>query len=154
MVFPGGIRQALAQVRRWDFPDTAFGFSFSMNIRNNAALVDHYRIRLESQQTATTVQRTQNSITLEVRKAIIGLIQSKSQVEAARKAVQLSRQSLAAEEGKLAEGNSIPYEVIRRQRDLTSALYAEVQARVGYAKALVERDRVMGILEAKSGNYR
>jgi outer membrane protein TolC len=152
IVVPGGIRQTWRQVGGWDFPDSAFGFSFSMNIRNSSALADHYRIRLESQQTATTVQRTQNSITLEVRKAVIGLVQSKAQVEAARKAVNLSRQSLAAEESKLAEGSSIPYEVIRRQRDLTSALYAEVQARVGYAKALVERDRVMGILDVKNAN--
>jgi outer membrane protein TolC len=123
-----------------------------MNIRNNSTQADHYRLKLEVQQTAATTQRTQNSITLEVRKAIIGLVQSKAQVEAARKAVELSQQSLAAEEGKLAEGTSIPYEVIRRQRDVTSDMYAEVQARVGYAKALVERDRVMGILEVKSAN--
>jgi outer membrane protein TolC len=123
-----------------------------MNIRNRSAQADHYRLKLEVQQTAATVQRTRNSITLEVRKAIIGLVQSKAQVEAARKAMELSRQSLAAEESKLAEGTSIPYEVIRRQRDLTSAMYAEVQARVSYAKALVERDRAMGILDTKNGN--
>jgi len=77
---------------------------------------------------------------------MIGLVQSKAQVEAAHKAAELSGQSLAAEETRLLEGASIPYEVIRRQRDFRSAQFAEVQARAAYAKALVERDKVLGLL--------
>jgi outer membrane protein TolC len=70
-------------------------------------------------------------------------------VEAARQATKLSGEALAAEEVRLLEGVTIPYEVIRRQRDYRTAQFAEVQARVNYAKALVERDRAMGILEPK-----
>ena len=106
-----------------------------------------YRAKLEKQQTETSLQRTRNSIALEVRKAVIGLVQSKAQVEAARKAAELSGEALAAEEARLLEGVSIPYDVIRRQRDFRSARFAEVQARANYAKALVERDRAMGVLE-------
>jgi outer membrane protein TolC len=84
-----------------------------------------------------------------VRKALIALVQSKAQVEAAHKAVELSRETLAAEEIRLLEGASIPYEVIRRQRDFSSAQLAEVQSRVVYAKALVELDRSMGTLDAR-----
>jgi outer membrane protein TolC len=58
----------------------------------------------------------------------------------------LSGQALAAEETRLIEGSTIPYEVIRRQRDFRSARFAEVQARTAYAKALVERDRALGIV--------
>jgi outer membrane protein TolC len=150
IVLPGGISQAFRQVRSWSYPEYAVGFSFSINIRNRAAEADAYRAKLERQQTETSIQRTRNSIALEVRKAVIGLVQSKAQVEAARKAAQLSAETLAAEEAKLLEGASIPYEVIRRQRDLRTAQFAEVQARANYAKALVERDRAMGILEPKN----
>ncbi len=150
IVLPGGISQAMRQVRSWSYPEYAVGFSFSINIRNRAAEADNYRAKLERQQTETSLQRTRNSIALEVRKAIIGLVQSKAQVEAARKAAQLSGEALAAEQAKLLEGASIPYEVIRRQRDYTSDQFAEVQARANYAKALVERDRAMGILEPKN----
>jgi outer membrane protein len=146
VVIPGGISQALRQVRSWNYPEYAIGFTFSLNIRNRAAKADLYRARLEKQQTEIGIQRTRNSIALEIRKAMIGLVQSKAQVEAAHKAVELSSQSLAAEEIRMMEGSSIPYEVIRRQRDLRSAQFAEVQARAAYAKALVERDRAMGIL--------
>ena len=98
VVMPGGMSQALRQVRSWSYPEYAIGFSFSLNIRNRAAKADLYRARLEKQQTETGIQRTRNSIALEIRKAMIGLVQSKAQVEAAHKAVELSSQSLAAEE--------------------------------------------------------
>jgi len=152
IIIPGGISQAWRQVRNWTYPEYAVGFSFSLNIRNRAAEADFHRAKLEKQQTETTLQRTRNSIALEVRKAIIGLVQSKAQVEAAHKAAELSGQALAAEEARLLEGAAIPYDVIRRQRDFRSAQFAEIQARTSYAKALVERDRAMGVME-KIANY-
>lgn len=149
IVLPGGIWGAMGLVRRWTYPEYAVGFSFSLNIRNRAAESDAYRAKLERQQTEISLQRTRNSIALEVRKALIGLAQTKAQVEAAQKATKLTGEALAAEEAKLMEGSSIPYEVIRRQRDYQSAQVAEVQTRANYAKALVERDRSMGVLEPK-----
>jgi outer membrane protein len=150
IVFPGGISQAFRQVRSWSYPEYALGFSFSINIHNRAAEADAYRAKLERQQSETGLQRTRYAIELEVRKAIIGLVQSKAQVEAARTAAELSGQVLAAEEAKLLEGASTPYDVIRRQRDLLSAQYSEVQARANYAKSLVEVDRATGILDPPS----
>jgi outer membrane protein len=147
IILPGGIGDSVRQVWRWNYPEYAFGFSFSMTIRNRAAQADGIRAKLEKKQTETGLQRTKNSITLEVRKAVIGLVQSKAQVEAAHKAAELARQALAAEEARLLEGAAIPYDVIRRQRDYGSAQFAEVQARANYAKALVERDRSMGVLD-------
>jgi outer membrane protein TolC len=146
IVLPGGMSQAVRQVRNWQYPEYAVGFSFSLNIRNRAAESDIYRAKLERRQTETSLQRTRNNIALEVRKALIGLVQSKAQVEAAHKATLLSRETLAAEEARLLEGVSIPYEVIRRQRDSRSAQFAEVQARANFAKALVEMGRSTGQL--------
>jgi outer membrane protein len=147
VVIPGGISQAWHQVRSWSYPEYAVGFSFSVNIHNRAAEADAYRAKIERQQTETGLQGTRNSIALEVRKAMIGLVQSKAQVDAAHKAAELSGQVLAAEEIRLLEGASTPYNVIQRQRDLLAAQFAEVQARSNYAKALVEIDRATGILE-------
>jgi len=144
VLFPGGMSQALRQAGHWSNPEYSAGFSFSINIHNRAAEADYHRSQLEKQQTETTIQRTRNSVTLEVRKALIGLVQSKAQVEAAQQAAILSSQVLAAEEAKLLEGVSVPYDVISRQRDLRSAQFDAVQARVGYAKALVEMQRAMG----------
>ncbi len=149
VTLPGGISQALRQVRNWAYPDWSAGFSFSLNLRNRAAEADDYRTRLERQQSENSLQRTRNSIALEVRKALIGLVQAKAQVQAAHQAVVLSSDSLSAEEQKLLSGVSTPYRVILRQRDLVAAQLAEVQARTTYAKASVELDRSTGVLDTK-----
>jgi outer membrane protein len=146
-VLSGGLSQAMRQVRDWRYPEYAVGFSFSMNIRNQAAQADSARAKIEKRQSETSLQRLRNTITLEVRKAIIGLVQSGAQVEAARAAVERSGAALEAEESRLTEGLAIPYDVIRRQRDYRSARFAEVQARSGYAKALVEMDRALGVID-------
>jgi outer membrane protein len=146
---PGGISQALRQVRRFTYPDYAFGFSLSIPILNRSAQADNLRARLERQQSDESMQMTRNDIDLEVRKAVIGLIQAKSQVEAATKARELQEQNLSAQEARLLNGLSTPYNVILRQRDYLAAQLAEVQARVAYAKALVEMNRSTGILDAK-----
>lgn len=146
-VIPGGISQAMRQVRNWRYPEYAVGFSFSLNIHNRSAEADYIRAKLEKQQAEISLQRARNTIAQEVRKAIIGLVQSKAQVEAARKAADLSAKILAAEETKLLEGAAVPYDVILRRREFRSAQFAEIQARAAYAKALVERDRAMGVLE-------
>jgi len=143
-VLPGGLEQAFRQVRSWSYPDYAVGFSFSINLRNRAAEADYSRSRMERRQTETILERTGNSVALEVRRALINLAQSRARVEAADQAARLSALTLEAEEGRLNEGVSIPYDVIRRRRDLISAQFAAIQAKADYAKALVEMRRVTG----------
>jgi outer membrane protein TolC len=144
VTLPGGLEQAVRQVRKWSYPDYAIGFTFSINLRNRAAEADYSRARMERQQTGIALERTKNSIALEVRRALIGLMQSKARVEAAGQAAHLSALTLEAEEGRFSEGLAIPYDLIRRRRDLTSAQFAAIQAKADYAKALVEMRRVTG----------
>jgi outer membrane protein TolC len=146
---PGGISQAIRQVRRFTYPDYAFGFSLTIPILNRSAQADNLRARLDKQQTDMSIQMTRSDIDLEVRKAVIGVVQAKSQVEAAAKARELGELNLSAEEARMLNGISTPYGVILRQRDYLAAQLAEVRARVAYAKALVEMDRSTGILDTK-----
>ncbi|OFW02343.1 MAG: hypothetical protein A3G20_04925 [Acidobacteria bacterium RIFCSPLOWO2_12_FULL_59_11] len=139
-----GVSSAWSQVGRMDFPEYAVGISLAIPILNRGAQADDLRARLELRQAETTLQRTRNQIQVEVRNAIIGLMQAKAQAEAARKAVDLAQQTLGAEGKKLQAGVSTPYAVIQVQRDLINAEFAEIQARVNYAKARVEMDRSTG----------
>lgn len=148
IILPGGIGQAWRYVFTGAYPEYAVGFSFSISLRNRSAQADSIRARLEQRQAETGLEQTRSQIALEVRKAVIGLVQAKAQTEAARKASELSGQLAAAEEEKLSSGVSTPYDVIRRQRDLLAAQFAEVQARANYAKALVEVRRSMGVLDS------
>ena len=144
VTLPGGLGQAFQQVRSWTYPDYAVGFSFSINLRNRAAKADYSRSKMEKQQAETMLERTKNSVALEVRRALISLVQSRARVDAANQAAQLSALTLEAEEGRFNEGMAIPYDLIRRRRDLLSAQFAAIQAKADYAKALVEMRRVTG----------
>ncbi|MBI1956275.1 MAG: TolC family protein, partial [Acidobacteria bacterium] len=144
------VSSAWSQVGRLDFPEYAVGISLAIPILNRGAQADDLRARLELRQAETTLQRTRNQIQVEVRNAIIGLMQAKAQVAAARKAREKTQQTLGAEEKKLQAGVSTPYNLIQVQRDLINAEFAEIQARVNYAKARVEMDRATGVALEKN----
>lgn len=150
VVIPGGWGSAMTQLAHFDYPSYSVGVSLVIPIKNRSAQADNLRARLEQRQTETSLQRTRNQIALEVRNAVIGLMQTKAQVEAAQKTVEFERQTLDAERKKLAAGTSRPYNVILVQRDLLNAQLAAVQARAGYAKARVEMDRATGVLLEKN----
>ena len=139
-----GLWNAFAQSFEGTYPEYAGGLSMSIPLRNRTAQADNLRSQLEKNQLLITQQRSRNTITMEVRKAIIGLMQGKAQVEAAHKASSLAREMWEGEKIKLEAGASTSYQVILRERDYTNARYAEVGAMATYAKAIVEMDRATG----------
>jgi outer membrane protein TolC len=149
-----GIFDALGQSFTAEYPEYAGGFSLSLPLRNRTAQADNLRSQIEANQLLIDRQKIKNTISMEVNKAIIGLIQGKAQVEAAHKAAALAREIWQGERIRLEAGTSTSYEVIQRERDFTSAQYAEVGAMVTYAKAIVEMDRARGMtLERNNIEY-
>ena len=146
-----GAGESLRQTFGGDFPEYAGGLSLSLPIRNRASQADNLRAQLEGNQLEVGLQRSRNQIALEVQQAIIGLIQGKAQVESAHQAGRLARQTLEAEQKKLQAGVTTPYQVVLRQRDLSAAETAEVQAVTNYSKALVELDRATGTTLDRNG---
>ncbi len=144
LVNNGSAGDALKQVFNGDFPQRSAGASFRMPIRNRAAQADDLRARLEFNQIRINTQKTRNTIALEVHHAIIGLQQGKAQVEAAKQAVLLAKESLYSENVSLESGLSTPYQVTLRTRDFTAAKEAEILAQAGFAKALIEMQRATG----------
>jgi outer membrane protein TolC len=146
-----GFFDALGQSFAADYPEYAGGLSLSLPLRNRTAQADSLRAQLEKNQLLISQQRLRNNISMEVRKAIIGLIQGKAQVEAAHNASALAREMWEGEKSKLEAGASTSYQVILRERDYTNSLYAEVGAMVAYAKAMVEMDRARGTTLERNG---
>jgi outer membrane protein len=145
VVVPGGVAEELNQLFAFDYPEYAFGFAISIPIKNRSAQADNIRAQLDEHQAEVSLQNIRNQIQVEVRTAVVGLQQAKSQVEAAERALQFSRESADATQTKFEAGVATPYDVTLAQRDLLNAEFADVQARVSYAKAQVELDRAMGI---------
>ncbi len=142
----GGAGQSLSQIFHNDYPNYSVGLSLAIPIRNRSAQADAARALLEQRQLLEQLQRTKNQVEQDVRNAEIGVIQAKARIEAARKAVTLSRQTLDAEQKKFQLGESTVFLVIQAQRDLTTAEGNEVQARSTYAKALTQFRQVTGTI--------
>ncbi len=146
-----GMTDAFGQSFKASYPEYAGGLSLNIPLRNRSAQADNLRSQLEKNQLLISRQRSRNTIAMEVRKAIIGLIQGKAQVESAHKAASLAREMWEGEKSKLEAGASTSYQVILRERDFTSAQQAEVAAMITYAKAIVEMDRARGVTLERNG---
>ena len=146
-----GAQQSLTQDFVADYPEYSGGVSAVVPIRNRSAQADNLRARLEQRQLQVNLQNTRQQVSLEVRQAIIGLIQGRAQVQSSHQAVNLANQTADAERKKLQVGLSTAYNVILRDRDVMTALQADIAAVATYAKALVEMDRSMGATLERNG---
>ena len=133
------------------YPEYATGLSLTVPIRNRSAQADNLRARLEQRQLQVSLQELRQRISLEVRQAVIGLVQGKAQVEAAHDAVRLADQTLDAEGKRLLAGISTPYTVVLRERDAINARQADISVVAAYARSLVEMDRATGSILERNG---
>jgi outer membrane protein len=150
-VVPAGTSGSLHQMIDATFPEESVGFALTLPIKNRSAQADNLRAQFEAQQTQVNLQALRNQAELSIRQAMISLVQGKAQIEAAQEAVVLAQQSMDAEQKKLGVGASTFYNVVLRQRDVTTAQYAEIQAADAYAKALVAMDQARGTMLERNG---
>ena len=97
-----------------------------------------------------SLQRTRNQAEQTARKAVIGMVQLRAQVEADQRAVENSQQAFHGEQLRLTNGISTPYRVILAGRDLTAAQFVLIQAQVSFAKALIALELAEGTILKKT----
>jgi outer membrane protein len=132
-------------------PDKGMGLTLTIPIRNRAAQANQVRAELEYRQAQVRLQQLGNQVRIEVRNAQFALQQNRASVQAAQAAVDFARQTLNAEQQKLAVGVSNPTAVLQDQSGLTTAESNLVSAKAAYEKARVELDRATGLLLDHSG---
>jgi outer membrane protein len=132
-------------------PDKGIGINLQIPIRNRSAQADQIRGQLEYQQAQMRLQQLQNTIRIDVRNSQFTLVQNRARVEAARKAVDLARESLDAEQKKYALGASTNTLVLQAQRDMTQAESTLVTAMAAYSKSRVDLDRATGLTLTHNG---
>jgi outer membrane protein TolC len=132
-------------------PDKGVGVQLTIPIRNRTAQADQIRGQLEYEQAQMRLQQQQNQIRIDVRNSQFTLQQSRAQVDAAKSAVALGRESLDAEQKKYALGASTNTLVLQAQRDLTQAESNLVAANAAYEKAKVDLDRATGLTLTNMG---
>jgi outer membrane protein TolC len=157
---PGGAGDSLSQVFRNVYPNYSLGINLSIPIRNRQAQADAATALLQERQDRVDLQRKINTAQQDVRNAVIAVTQAKSQIDAAMEATEAFKETLEGEQKKFQLGESTPFLVIQRERDVATAEGTEAQARDAYAKALVTYAQATGtilerfnveISEAKTG---
>ena len=124
--------------------------TFSYPLRNRAAKANYAIAQLNREKSAVDVKNQEQTIRVEVRRAVREVESGKKRVDAARANVVLQRKKLEAEQKKFENGMSTSFEVLTFQNDLADAELAEIRALIDYNKALVALERVKGtLLEAR-----
>jgi len=145
-VLPGGLDDAVRQLRDLDFPHWTVGVTFSVPLGNNQARARLAQRRWELERAMTQLAALKQRIILEVRRAVRALEDGAASIEAAEAARKLAERNLEAEHTKFANGLSTNYQVLQIQKDLAEAQLTELQARVAYRKALVAYRVAVGTL--------
>ena len=127
-------------------PDKGAGLSLNIPLRNRAAQAVQIRSELEYRQAQVRLQQIENQVGIEIRNAQYTVQQNRSSVDAARAALDLARESLAAEQKKYQFGTSTTTLVLQYQSGLATAQSTLVNALVAYEKSRVELDRATGLL--------
>lgn len=141
----GGYGNLLAQIARRNYPNYSAGFSLNIPIRNRAAQSDYVTSLLEIRQNELNLQKSVSQVQVDVQNAMIGLEQAQARYDAAVKARMLQQQTLAADQKKNALGAATIYQVVQDQRDLATAVSAEVQAMANYTHARIAFDQAVGM---------
>jgi len=160
---PGGASDSLSQTFRNTYPNYSLGINLSVPIRNRSAQADAATAQIQERQMRVQLQQKVNQIQQDVRNAVIGVTQAQVQIDAAKEATGLARETLLGEQKKFLLGESTPFLVIQAQRDLATAEGNEARARDTYAKALTTFQQATAtildrynveISEARSGQVR
>ena len=141
-----GYGSTLNQLVNSTAPDRGIGVTLNIPIRNRLAQSQQIRSQLEYRQAQMRVQQLENQVRIEVRNAQFDVQQNRAAVEAAQAAVAFQKQSLSAEQKKLALGASTSTLVLQNQSALASAESNLVSAMAAYEESQIELDRATGLL--------
>jgi len=143
---PVGYTNTLSQLVTSVAPDKGVGLTLNIPLRNRTAQANQVRSELEYRQAQVRLQQLENQVRIEVRNAQFDVEQNRAAVDSAQAAVELGRQTLNAEQKKLAAGVSTSTNVLQDQSLLTTVESNLVSAMAAYEKSRVELDRATGLL--------
>jgi len=129
---------ALEQWAHRDAPAASVGFEFSMPIGNQIARNSYKTARLQKDQARLQLKQLEQNAMVQIDNAITLVRTSLARTQATREARVFSEAALDAEVKKLENGKSTSFEVLRLQRDVTSASSMEIRALADYNVALAQ----------------
>jgi outer membrane protein TolC len=122
------------------------GGVFSIPLGNVTARAEARRAELELRKARTQVRRIEQSIVLEVRDAIRNMLSAQEGIEAAERRRLAAAEQFRAENIRLEHGESTPFDVLQRERDLVDAESQKIAALQIYRDSLAALDRAQGTI--------
>lgn len=109
------------------------------------------RADLELRRARAMLRRAEEGVVLEVRDAVRNLASALEGIEAARRRHIAAAEQYRAEQVRLEQGESTPFDTLLREEDLVEAEAARIQAYQRYRDSVVQLERAQGtILESRN----
>ena len=137
---------ALQQVFRNQFPGWNVGVTIGVPIFNYSARAEKERARLDLQASQSTEAQTRQNIAVDVRATARAVDTAAKQISATRTAREAAEENVNAERKRYENGMSTNFQVLQIQQQLSDARANELQALVGYNKAVAAYHRAVGDL--------
>ena len=141
-----GFSDAVQQVFRNDFPGWNVGFTIGVPVFNWGARAEKNRARLDLQASQITEAQTRQNIAVDVRATARAVDTAAKQISATRTAREAAEENVNAERKRYENGMSTNFQVLQIQQQLSDARANELQALVGYNKAVAAYHRAVGDL--------
>ncbi len=137
---------ALRQVVLGTFPTWSVGFTIGVPIRNIGARAEAKRAELDLTQSKTEEEQTRQNITVQVRTAARAIDTAAKDILATRAARDAAEKNLDAERKRYENGMTTNFQVLQIQQQLSDARVRELNALVGYNKAVTAYHQAVGDL--------
>ena len=146
-----GYPRALRQVLNNDFPSWTVGFNVGVPILNIGARAEAKRSELDWRLAQTSEAQERQQIVLEVRKTVRDIETNAKEITASRAARDAAEKNVDAERKRYENGMTTNFNVLQIQQQLEDARVREIQALVGYNKAVSAYHRAVGdLLEVRN----
>lgn len=122
------------------------GFQVSIPLGNTRARSEHRLEKLRLRRLGVERVRLEQAIIVEVRAAIRDLRSALQGIRAAERAVDAAREQLRAEQIRLEQGESTPFDVLEREEDMVQAETALIAALEVYHNSVAALDRAQGTI--------
>jgi outer membrane protein len=143
-----GYGDALSQVFGLDFPSWNVGVNFGLPIMNIGARASARAAELDLEQSRASQAQTEQNIVVEVRLAARTVDELARAIAASRAARDAAERNVEAERRRYENGMTTNFQVLEVQQQLSDARVRELNAVVGYNKAVAGFHRAVGdILE-------
>jgi outer membrane protein len=140
----GGLSDDLNAMIRGRYPTLEAGINLTLPIRNRAAQANNATAQLNEREQEVEYLQTENTIVLNVRQALITLVQDRAAITAAEEARVYAQQSYDDEVKRLQLGTSTAFTVIQKQQLLTVAEGTELRDRINLIEAELTFNQAMG----------